>query len=62
MRTARELRAQAIACLELANRTNEFFAKEALRELAQKLNRQARQVERRERDMGAQSKKQAQSR
>jgi hypothetical protein len=62
MPTTRELRAQAHDCLELANRTNEFFAKEALRELAQKLNRQARQVERRERDMGAQSKKQAQSR
>jgi F0F1-type ATP synthase membrane subunit b/b' len=50
MRTVQELRAQAKQCLELANRTNEFCAKNALKELAQELNRRARQAERRDRD------------
>jgi F0F1-type ATP synthase membrane subunit b/b' len=53
MPTPKELRAQATECLELANRTTEFFAKEALRELAQELNRKARQAERHERDSRA---------
>jgi hypothetical protein len=37
-------------CLELADRTNEVYAKEALKALAQRLNREARQSERRERE------------
>jgi F0F1-type ATP synthase membrane subunit b/b' len=50
MPTVEQLRSQARQCLELANRTSELYAKNALRELAQGLNRQARQAERRERD------------
>ena len=50
MPTVQQLRTQAKQCLELANRTNELYAKNALKELAQNLNRQARQAERRERD------------
>jgi F0F1-type ATP synthase membrane subunit b/b' len=50
MPTTQELRAQAKQCLELANRTSELYAKNALKELAQDLNRRARQAERRERD------------
>jgi hypothetical protein len=45
-----ELRSQAKACLELAKRTEEHYAKSALQELARDLNRRARQTERRERD------------
>jgi hypothetical protein len=50
MPTVQELKAQAKQCLQLANRTSEFYAKNALEELAQGLNRRARQAERRERD------------
>jgi F0F1-type ATP synthase membrane subunit b/b' len=50
MPTVQQLRVQAKQCLELANRTSEFDAKNALRELARELNRQAHQAERRERD------------
>jgi F0F1-type ATP synthase membrane subunit b/b' len=50
MPTVQQLRSQAKQCLELANRTSELYAKNALKELAQDLNRQARQAERRDRD------------
>jgi hypothetical protein len=50
MPTPMELRSQAKACLELANRTEEQYAKSALKELARDLNRRAHQIERRERD------------
>jgi hypothetical protein len=50
MPTPMELRSQAQDCLELANRTEEHYAKSALQELARDLNRRARQTERRERD------------
>ena len=50
MPTVQQLRTQAKQCLELANRTNELYAKNALKELAQNLNRQARQAEHRDRD------------
>ena len=51
MRTAEELRTQANDCLDLASRTAEYYARVTLKELAQRLNRDARQAERRERDM-----------
>jgi hypothetical protein len=51
MPTARELRAQAKECLELAERTNEYYVKVTLKELAQKLGRDAHQAERRKRDL-----------
>jgi hypothetical protein len=51
MPTTKELRTQAKECLELANRTDEYYAKSALRELARGLNRKAHQTERRERDL-----------
>jgi hypothetical protein len=51
MLTAKELRLQAKNCLEQADKTNEAYAKEALKSLAQRLNRDARQAERRERDL-----------
>ena len=50
MPTTKELRLQAQECLELAKATNQFYVRTALTELAQKLNREARQAERRERD------------
>ena len=50
MPTVQQLRTQAKQCLELANRTNDFDARSALRDLAQALHRQARQAEHRERD------------
>jgi len=50
MPTVQQLRTQAKQCLELANRTNDLYAKNALKELAQNLNRQARQAEHRDRD------------
>jgi hypothetical protein len=49
--TARELRDRAKSCLELAEATNEYFAKSALVELARDLTRLARQQERREHDL-----------
>jgi hypothetical protein len=56
MPTSMELRVQAQECLELANRTNEYYAKVSLKELAHKLNHDARQAERRQRDMASISK------
>ena len=50
MPTTKELRLQAKECLELAKATNQYYVRIALTELAQKLNREARQAERRERD------------
>jgi hypothetical protein len=49
--TPNELRVQAKECLELASRTSQYHAKVALTELAHKFQRDARQVERRERDL-----------
>jgi len=54
--TARELREQARACLQLAKTTKEYYAKKALVELAHDLSRQARQEEFRERGVAALSK------
>ena len=51
MPTPNELRVQAKECLELASRTSEHHAKVALTELAHKFHRDARQAERRERDL-----------
>jgi hypothetical protein len=51
MPTAKEFRLQAKECLELADTTSEPYAGTALIELARKLNREAHQAERRERDM-----------
>ncbi len=51
MPTPNELRVQAKECLELASRMSEHHAKVALTELAQKFHRDARQAERRERDL-----------
>ena len=51
MLSAKELRFRARNCLELADRTSEVSAKEALKLLAQRYNRDARQAERRERDL-----------
>ncbi len=50
MPTARELRLQAKECLELSKSTNEYYVRVALAELARRLNREARQAERRERE------------
>jgi hypothetical protein len=50
MRTVEELRVRAKQCLELANRASEFDTKNALKELARELSRQAHQAERGERD------------
>jgi hypothetical protein len=61
MPTAKELRVQAKECLELADTASEFYVRTALKDLAQKLSREARQTERRERDMGALSNLQAAS-
>ena len=52
MRTPTEQRVQANECLELASKTDEYYAKVALRELAHKLSHDARQAERRQRDIG----------
>jgi hypothetical protein len=51
MPTAMELRLQAKECLELAKAANEFYIKDALADLARKLCRDARQAERRSRDL-----------
>jgi hypothetical protein len=51
MRTPTELRLQAKECLDLANKTDEYYAKVALKELAHKLSHDARQAERRQRDI-----------
>ena len=53
MPTAKEYRLEAKACLELAERANEFHVKSALIELARDYDRAARQAERRERDITA---------
>jgi hypothetical protein len=62
MATAKELRLQARECLELAHTSHEFYVRAALTELARKLNRDAHQSERRERDMVSFSNLQASSR
>jgi hypothetical protein len=51
MRAASELKFQAKECLKLADRTNDYYARTVLIELAQRLNREARQAERRNRDL-----------
>jgi hypothetical protein len=51
MRTPNELKFQAKECLELADRTNDHYARTVLIELAQRLHREARQAARRERDL-----------
>jgi hypothetical protein len=51
MRTPNELRFQAKECLELADKTKDFYARTVLIELAQRLNREARQAARRDRDL-----------
>jgi hypothetical protein len=53
MPTASEYRCEAKSCLELANRTNELYVKDALTELALEYLRTARRVERRDRDHNA---------
>ncbi len=53
MPTASEYRCEAKSFLELANRTNELYVKDALRELALEYLRAARQVERLDRDRNA---------
>jgi hypothetical protein len=50
MPTAREYRAEAKACRELADRATEVYVKAALTELSRDYERAARQAERRERD------------
>jgi hypothetical protein len=50
MPTARELRLQAKECLELADAEHDSYVKAALTDLALRLNRDARQDERRQRD------------
>lgn len=49
MPTPKELRSQAKECLELAEASTEFYVRDALTDLARHLNRDAHQVERRER-------------
>jgi hypothetical protein len=53
MPTARELRAEVQAVLELATAAKEYYARVALMELARNLSREARQAELREREMAA---------
>jgi hypothetical protein len=45
MPTPKELRLQAKECLELADKANEYYVRTALKELAQKLQREARRAE-----------------
>jgi hypothetical protein len=51
MPTSNELRVQAKDCLELARNATDYYAKVALKELAQKLQCDAHQAERRKRDL-----------
>jgi len=53
MPTAKEYRARAKECLEMANAAKDRYVRTALRELTLEFNREARQAERRERDMAA---------
>jgi hypothetical protein len=55
MPTPKELRSQAKECLELAEASAEFYVRDALTDLARHLNRDARQAERRERDIAIRS-------
>jgi hypothetical protein len=55
MPTPKELRSQAQECLELAKTSTEFYVRNALADLAKRLNREARQAERRERDIATYS-------
>jgi len=50
MPTPQELRVQAKDCLERANASDDYFVKVALKDMARRLNRDAHQAERRERD------------
>jgi hypothetical protein len=54
MPTPKELRSQAEACLELARTTKEYYARNALADLARRLTREARQAERGQRHLTAQ--------
>jgi hypothetical protein len=49
MPTARELRFQAKACLELAQTSQDYFARTALTERVRELRRKAQRAERRQR-------------
>jgi hypothetical protein len=62
MPTAMELRVEAKQCLELATTANDLYVKTALIELAQRLNRDAHQAERRTRDTSSFSNRQMPSR
>ena len=45
MPTPKELRLHAKECLELADKADEYYVRTALKELAQKLQREARRAE-----------------
>ena len=51
MPTSNVLRVQAKDCLELARNATDYYAKVVLKELAQKLQHDAHQAERRKRDL-----------
>jgi hypothetical protein len=53
MATAKELRLEAKACLELAEKAREHYVKTALIELAEQYSRDARRAERHERELVA---------
>jgi hypothetical protein len=59
MPTPNELRVQAKDCLELARNATDLYAKAALKELAQKLQHDAHQAERRKRDLAIYSNMEA---
>jgi hypothetical protein len=53
MPTPKELRSRAQECLELAKASKELYVKDALADLAKRLSREARQAERRDRDIAS---------
>jgi NH3-dependent NAD+ synthetase len=59
MPTSNELRVQAKDCLELARNATDYYAKIVLKELAQKLQHDAHQAERRKRDFATYSNMEA---
>jgi hypothetical protein len=59
MPTPKELRVQAKDCLELARNTTDYYVKVVLKELAQKLQIDAHQAERRKRDLAIYSNMEA---
>jgi hypothetical protein len=59
MPTSNVLRVQAKDCLELARNATDYYAKVALKELAQKLQYDAHQAERRKRDLAIYSYREA---